>query len=70
MRRKYANKAVRAPEKSSRRTMIPRDCSAKRLLEVIVHIWWRNCVRESRFRFEKRASSKRPFHASVKIIHF
>jgi hypothetical protein len=29
MRRKQADKAVRAPEKSSRRTMIPRDCSAK-----------------------------------------
>jgi hypothetical protein len=27
--KKHADKAVRAPEKSSRRTMIPRDCSAK-----------------------------------------
>jgi hypothetical protein len=30
MRRQQADKAVRAPEKSSRRTMIPRDYSAKR----------------------------------------
>jgi len=29
MRPKQADKAVLAPEKSSRRTMIPRDCSAK-----------------------------------------
>jgi len=28
MRRKQADKAVRAPEEFSRRTMIPRDCSA------------------------------------------
>jgi hypothetical protein len=29
MRQEHADKAVRAPEKSSRRTMIPRDCSAE-----------------------------------------
>jgi hypothetical protein len=29
MRRKQADKAVRAPEKSSRRTLIPKDCGAK-----------------------------------------
>jgi hypothetical protein len=29
MRQEHADKAVRAPEKSSQRTMIPRDCSAE-----------------------------------------